>query len=82
MRRKCVHNEYQHAQAHTSLQNATKGSDRMYMILVCTEEYFSMLDDADKSSEKRKIKNKLTKNGSLHQINCIIWFIKTLLSII
>ena len=58
-----------------SLQNATKGSDRTYMILGCTEGYFSMLDDADKRSEKRKIKNKLTKNGYLNQINCMKYFI-------
>ena len=68
-RRKCVHNEYQHAQAHTSLQNATKGSDRMYMIVGGTEGYFSALDGADKRSEKRKIKNQSTKKGSFNQIN-------------
>ena len=32
-RRKCVHNEYQHTEPHVSLENATKGSDRTYMIL-------------------------------------------------
>ena len=58
-----------------SLQNATKGSDRPYMILGGTEGYFSTLDDAVKRSEKRKIKNQSSKNGSLDQIDCIIYFI-------
>ena len=40
-----------------SVENATKGGDRRDMILGCTEGYFSTLDDADKRSEKRKIKN-------------------------
>jgi len=52
-----------------SLENNTKGGDRKYMIVGCTEGYFSPLDDTDKRPEKRKIKNQLTKNGSLHQIN-------------
>ena len=52
------------------------------MILGYTEGYFSMLDDADKRSEKRKIKNKLTKKGSLNQINKKNYFINTLLSLI
>ena len=51
------------------LQTATKGDDRTYMILGAAEGYFSTLDDVDKRSEKRKIKNKLTKKSSLNQIN-------------
>ena len=58
-----------------SLQNATKGSDRTYMILRGTEGYFSALDDARKRSEKRKIKTQSSKEGSLNQINYIIHFI-------
>ena len=64
------------------LQNATKGDDRTYMILGATEGYFSTLDDVDKRSENRKIKNQSSKNGSLNEINCIIYFTKPLLSII
>ena len=52
-----------------SLKNVTQGIDRRNMILGYTEGYFSTLDDADKRSEKRKIKNKSTKKGSSNQIN-------------
>ena len=40
-----------------SPKNATKGKDRRDMIFGFTEGYFSKLEDADKRSEKRKIKN-------------------------
>ena len=56
------------------LENATKGNDQRDMIIGGTEGYFSTLDDADKRSEKRKIKNQSTKKGSLNQINCINYF--------
>ena len=51
-RRKCVHNEYQHTEAHMSLENDTKGGDRKDMTLGGTEGYFLTLDNADKRSEK------------------------------
>ena len=57
------------------LQNVTKEIYGKYMILMGTEGYFSPLDDADKRSEKRKIKNQSSKEGSLNQINCIKYFI-------
>ena len=65
-----------------SLKNVTKGDDRRDMILGSTWGYFSTLDDAGKRSEKRKIKNQSSKNGSLNQINCIMHFKYDLLSII
>ena len=58
-----------------SITNATRKTDRKYMILRGTEGYFSPLDDADKRSEKRKIKNQSSKNGSLKQINCTNYII-------
>ena len=64
------------------LKNATRETDRRDMILGGTEGYFSPLDDADKRSEKRKIKNQSSKNGSSNQSNCIIHIIWALLSII
>ena len=51
------------------------------MILGCTEGWFSTLEDADKRSEKRKIKNQSSNKGSLNQINCILHFLYILLSI-
>ena len=81
-RRKCVHNEYHHTEAHMSLPNAIRETDRRYMILGGTEGYFSTLDDAVKRSEKRKIKNQSSKNGSLNQIDCLIHFIQALMSLI
>ena len=47
-----------------SLTNATRETNRNYMILEGTEGYFSMLDDADKHYEKRKIKNESSKEGT------------------
>ena len=58
-----------------SLENAARETGRKEMILGCTEGHFSTLDDADKRSEKQKIKNQPSKKGSLNQINCIIHFI-------
>ena len=57
------------------LKNATRETDRRDMILEGTEGYFSRLDDADKRSEKQKIKNQSSKERSLNQINYIIHFI-------
>ena len=57
------------------LKNATRETDRRDMILGGTEGYFSPLDDADKRSEKQKIKNQPSKKGSFNQINCINYFI-------
>ena len=54
-----------------SLENATKRGNRRDIILKCTEGYFSTLEDADKRSEKRKIKNQSSKKGSINQIYCI-----------
>ena len=51
------------------LENATKGNDQRDMIIGGTEGYFSTLDDADKRSEKRKMKNQSTKKCSSNQIN-------------
>ena len=47
-----------------SLENDTKGGDRKDMTLGGTEGYFLTLDNADKRSEKWKIKNQLSKKGS------------------
>ena len=74
-------NEYQHTEAHMSLSNAIRETDRRYMILGGTEGYFSTLDDAVKRSEKRKIKNQSSKEGSLNRINRIKLFMYALLSI-
>ena len=52
-----------------SRENVTQGIDRQNMIVGYTEGYFSTLDDANKRSEKRKIKNQSTKKGSFNQIN-------------
>ena len=52
-----------------SLENVSKESDRQTITLGCTEGYFSTLDDADKRSEKRKIKNQSSKKGSSNQID-------------
>ena len=61
--------EYQQAEAHMSLENTTKGDGQRDMISGNTEAYFSTLDDADKRSEKRKMKNQSTKKCSSNQIN-------------
>ena len=50
-RRKCVNNEYQHAEAHLSLKISIQGIDRTDMIVGYTEGYFSALDDAGKRWE-------------------------------
>ena len=57
-----------------SLENVTKEIYRRDMILGYTKGYFSALDDAGKRSEKRKIKNQSSKEGSLNQIKCINYF--------
>ena len=74
-RRKCVHNEYKHAEAHMPLKNSTRETNRRDMILGCPEGYFSTLEDAGKRSEKRKIKNQSSKKGSFNQTNCIKYYI-------
>ena len=65
-----------------SLENVTQGIDRKDVILRYIEGYFSPLDDADKHSEMRKIKNESTKKDSLNQINCKKYFILAIRSLI